>query len=112
MNKNNSSFINILGEVIKKIKVQIFLFAVAYAIVFILAAGLRIEIIRELKYPLLIIFVAVLSVYFILEYIKIKRSEMIEGSKLQTDKSVEIKDSTNVVVGDENIVKQEFKKKN
>jgi hypothetical protein len=55
---------DIILEALKGIKSEILLYAVAVAALFIAAASLGIEILRELKWPLLAVFSLALLAYF------------------------------------------------
>jgi len=55
---------DIILEAIKGIKSEILLYAVAVAALFIASASLGIEILRELKWPLLAVFSLALLAYF------------------------------------------------
>jgi hypothetical protein len=61
----NIAFTDVIIEALKGIKSEILIYAVAMAALLVGSAYLGIEIFRELKWPLLLIFSAALVAYFI-----------------------------------------------
>jgi hypothetical protein len=57
--------LDVIREAIKGIKSEILLYAVAVGALFIASASLGLEILRELKWPLLAIFSLALLAYFV-----------------------------------------------
>ena len=55
---------DIIREALKGIKSEVLLYAVAVAALFVASASLGIEILRELKWPLLAVFSVALLAYF------------------------------------------------
>ena len=89
------SYGNVLFEVVNRIKVELFLFAIGYATILVGSAVYGIDILRELKYPLLFILTIVLVVYTFLEYIKIIKSKGI-GETSETEESDKIEEAENL----------------
>ena len=74
---------DIILEAIKGIKSEILLYAVAVAALFIASASLGIEILRELKWPLLAVFSLALLAYFAARAVPQARMRLKRNSEKQ-----------------------------
>ena len=74
---------DIILEAIKGIKSEILLYAVAVATLFIASASLGIEILRELKWPLLAIFSLALLAYFVARAVPQAKTRLKRDSEKQ-----------------------------
>jgi len=75
---------DIILEALKGIKSEILLYAVAVAALFVASASLGIEILRELKWPLLAVFSLALLAYFFGRAVPQARIRLKKGSEKQS----------------------------
>jgi len=74
---------DIIREALKGIKSEILLYAVAVAALFIASASFGIEILRELKWPLLAVFSLALLAYFFGRAVPLARMRLKKNSEKQ-----------------------------
>ncbi|MDH7511857.1 MAG: hypothetical protein QHH14_02795 [Clostridiales bacterium] len=63
-NEVKASFAEIIIEALKGIKSEILLYAVAVAALFVVSASLGLDVLNEVKWPLILIFTIALIAYF------------------------------------------------
>lgn len=80
---NRASVADIVVEALRGIKNEILLYAVAVAALFISASAFGLDILREVKWPLLFIFTLALLAYFLMRGVPGARARLREKKKIR-----------------------------